>query len=253
MRYLKTLVIGLIVAAASSQVALAQAGDKGPAGDKGQPGNKGPGKPGDKPAGQAAGPSSGPSDKGSPGHKGHHPGAEGAAKGPGAADREDAKKAGKERRDEMGDATKEGHAHHDHKHHEFSEKFKKKLDEMRTSRGKRRDAHRALLKAKWGEHAEHQAPLLAEFRQHAWRMARLKRMLALAEELEKPDLVKRVNASIEKETARHEARLEKLKAEAPGAKPEGKPGAAPGAVSAAAPTPPPAAAPATPAAPASKE
>jgi hypothetical protein len=99
-------------------------------------------------------------------------------------------------------------------HGKYSDKFRGKLKQLRDSRDKRRQQHRSALKKKWGDLSE-RPPVMAEFKTHAWRMARLKRMQLLAEELEKPQLLERVNKLIEQEVARHDKHLEKLKATGP--------------------------------------
>lgn len=130
--------------------------------------------------------------------------------GPGAQAREahqKAMEAARERRDTARE-KREGRR-------EMSAEFKARMDKLRETRKARRDAHRKDLKAKWGPLAE-RAPMLAELKRHAWRMARLKRMQGLAEELDKPELLARVNKLIEQEQARHAERMEQLKKTAPG-------------------------------------
>ncbi len=134
--------------------------------------------------------------------------------GPGAHAREAHQKAMEAAR-ERREAAKDKALQRREGHREMSAAFKARMDKLRETRKARRDAHRKELKAKWGPLAE-RAPMLAELKRHAWRMARLKRMQGLAEELDKPELLARVNKLIEQEQARHAERMEQLKKTAPG-------------------------------------
>lgn len=117
----------------------------------------------------------------------------------------------------------------------IDEKIAELVAEKRKSRDRRKKARQLRLYAKW--HGLVTLPdAKTELRRHARRMAWLNRMKELAEEGEKEKLLARIDKLIEKETERHEARLDKIKADNPG-KALGHPGGAepPGkAVSAAA-------------------
>lgn len=86
----------------------------------------------------------------------------------------------------------------------------------------RRDRHRALLAALWGS-ASAQPAGLAEFRLHAWRMARLRRMERLATELARPALVERIGSLLAEEEARHLKHMKRLEAPAAPASAEPSP------------------------------
>lgn len=75
--------------------------------------------------------------------------------------------------------------------------------------GDRRTEHRETLKKLWGPLHELQ-PLRAEFRTHAWRMARLERMFVLAIEKKDAKLITRIEKLMDSEQTRHDQRLQAL-------------------------------------------
>jgi hypothetical protein len=168
--------------------------DKGPSavpGDKGLPGDKG--QPGDKGA---------LSDKGPPGDKGQ-PGAEGASP--------HGKHGGRPHSElrELRDQLKAG-------------KLKKadleaSLKKLQETNKERRDNHRAALKARWGEHLA-KADTQNELSVHERRMAKLNRLLLLAQsertgnDAEK--LTERIEKLIDLENARHEKRMTQITSKA---------------------------------------
>jgi hypothetical protein len=88
-----------------------------------------------------------------------------------------------------------------------------RLSKLRDNNKERRDNHRAALKARWGEHLA-KADAQNELSVHERRMAKLNRLLLLAQtertgkEAEK--LTERVEKLIEIETARHEKRMTQI-------------------------------------------
>lgn len=102
-----------------------------------------------------------------------------------------------------------GHMKHG-MHFKPSPKFIEAMQKRHESRKDRRDERRQKYEKKWGEFA-HGKPAMNEFRLHGWRMAKLRRIRMLAEEMGKDKLVEKVDDLIEKEEARHEKALEKLK------------------------------------------
>lgn len=105
---------------------------------------------------------------------------------------------------------KMGHAMMPRGHWKPSPEFIEKMKKWRESRKERRSERREKYEKKWGAFA-HGKPAMNEFRLHGWRMAKLRRMRLLAEEMGKKDVVERVDKLIEKEQARHEKALAKLK------------------------------------------
>lgn len=82
--------------------------------------------------------------------------------------------------------------------------------ETREDRQEARKAHRKELREKWGE-AIKKPEAKAELKVHGRRMARLVRARAVANELGKPELVARIDKLIEKEKARHQGAMGKIK------------------------------------------
>lgn len=82
--------------------------------------------------------------------------------------------------------------------------------QQEASRRERRDRRRASLAAMWGAVSTDPAGV-AEFRLHAWRMARLRRIERLATELERRVPLERAGKLVTKEEARHVKHLERLK------------------------------------------
>jgi hypothetical protein len=91
------------------------------------------------------------------------------------------------------------------------EKLKKVREEHHSERVAKRKERLDELEKKYGSDFLHKAPVLAERRIHARRMARLGYMLELAKETKKDALVPRIEAARKKEMERHDKRMEKLK------------------------------------------
>lgn len=81
--------------------------------------------------------------------------------------------------------------------------------ERQEKRQERRKERRAKIKDKWGDLVK-RPEAQNELKKHARRIARLNRLLALAEEAKKEDNKKKVEELIEKENKRHEARMAQL-------------------------------------------
>lgn len=82
---------------------------------------------------------------------------------------------------------------------------------LKDSREERRTNARAALRAKWGPLADKPA-VRAELRLHAQRMAKLRMMKNVADDADKKNLEERVDKLIDKEKARHDLRMDALKA-----------------------------------------
>ncbi len=141
-------------------------------------------------------------------------------KGDRKADRKEAKedrKDVKEAKDDLKDARKEardGGATVDGM--KGVEKAKGKLadarQKLKETREERRTTVRAGLRAKWGADLLAKPAVNAELRLHAQRMAKLHQMKNVADDADKKNLVERVDKLIDKEKARHDARMDALKA-----------------------------------------
>lgn len=130
--------------------------------------------------------------------------------GPKAAEERKARQEERKKwRDQVREAFKEG-----------PDKLAAAIKERNAKIGDRRTEHRETLRKLWGSLHELQ-PLRAEFRTHAWRMARLERMYVLATEKKDAKLVGRIDKLIENEEARHDQRLTAL-TEAVGSDLDGK-------------------------------
>jgi colicin import membrane protein len=130
------------------------------------------------------------------------------------AEAKDARKEAKEAKGEAKEAKEEakeakGEAKEANK--EALEALKEKWAKLRETRKERKQASREEVKKLWGDLALKPA-VKNELRNHAWRMARLKRIRAVAEAEGKTELVKRCDTLIEKEKDRHQKRMEDLKA-----------------------------------------
>ena len=102
-----------------------------------------------------------------------------------------------------------------------NEKLAELLEKARSDRDQRRGQRVAKLKKAYG--AALDAPAVrSELLLHAWRVARLERLMQMAEAEERSELLTRAQELLAKETARHEAELAKL-AKEPGAKPSETP------------------------------
>lgn len=109
----------------------------------------------------------------------------------------------------------------------WREHMRDRLAKLDASRAERRKALRAKLEKRWGK-ALAADPVRAEMRRHAWRIARLTQARLLAEDLDKKDMLERIDRLMEKESERHDKRMQKLAAAA---------GAAPSAAAESAPAP----------------
>ncbi len=123
------------------------------------------------------------------------------------------------------------------------ERLTKLTDKARTDRISKRKASLGALEKAYGKKLQN-AWFASELRGHAWRLARLERLLAIAEASERPDVVAKLKELQAKEQKLHASRMEKLaKTVPPEATDAAKPAvAAPGAAAAAAPAAVPAAA-----------
>lgn len=88
--------------------------------------------------------------------------------------------------------------------------------ELREDRREIRKARRKEVRERWGETVKKPAAK-AELKVHARRMARLTRARAVAQDAGKTELVARIDKLVEKEKARHQSAMEKLKGAAGGA------------------------------------
>ena len=82
--------------------------------------------------------------------------------------------------------------------------------EMRDDRQDVRKAHRRELREKWGE-AVKKPEAKAELKVHGRRMARLVQARKVANELGKKELVARIDKLLEKEKARHQGAMDKIR------------------------------------------
>ncbi|MFO0568161.1 MAG: hypothetical protein U0263_21045, partial [Polyangiaceae bacterium] len=87
--------------------------------------------------------------------------------------------------------------------------LKEAWEKLRETRKDRRKEHREALQKKWGDLPKRPA-VKAELKVHAWRVARLKRIRAVADNQGKKDAVSRVDKLLEKENTRHQKHMEKL-------------------------------------------
>lgn len=87
--------------------------------------------------------------------------------------------------------------------------------ELREDRREFRKARRKEIRERWGETLK-KPEAKAELKVHARRMARLVRAKAVATEAGKTDLVARIDKLIEKEKARHQGAMDKVKGSAGG-------------------------------------
>src|SRR5690606_13169583 len=89
----------------------------------------------------------------------------------------------------------------------------KKLEEViaaaRADRAKRREERLASLKKAHGDTLE-AAPVRQELLRHAWRIARLQRLLQISEAERRKKPIARIQELIEKEETLHQERLAKL-------------------------------------------
>lgn len=104
-------------------------------------------------------------------------------------------------------------------HRPKPEEAEAKLGELRSTFAARRQAHRERMRADFGPAALSHPDVFAELRKHARRMAFLNRAkLVATTELEEPKrtaALGRIDKLIASEQARHQAAVQKLKAERP--------------------------------------
>lgn len=143
----------------------------------------------------------------------------------GKGDVKDAREKVKEDKKDLREAR---HAHDAGAAKEAKDDLHKDREKLREERKAKRKEHMAELRAKWGQMLK-QPGVKAEMRLHMSRMARLRRIESLAKAKNKDAIVKRTEAAMEKEKARHQKRMDELKAQPGGA----ASGAASGAPSAA--------------------
>lgn len=122
-------------------------------------------------------------------------------------DRKELKEAAKDLKDAVKDAGRDSQAAKDARA-ELGEARKK----LKENREERRTKAKSALKAKWGDDLLAKPPVRAELRLHGMRMAKLHEMKRVADATDKKNLEERVDKLIEKEEARHKARMEALKA-----------------------------------------
>lgn len=82
--------------------------------------------------------------------------------------------------------------------------------EIREDRRAKREERRKVLREKWGDLTK-RPEAIAELKVHARRMARLEHARKVADEAGKKEVVARVDKLIEKERARHQRSMDKLK------------------------------------------
>jgi hypothetical protein len=131
----------------------------------------------------------------------------------------DAKEAAKDARDKLKDAkkdAKEAAAGDDKKDARKDVKEAKKdlreaRQKIRDSRKDRREEVRKAAKDKWGDLVK-KPKVRAELLLHAQRMAKINHMEFLAKDNDKDQLTERIQKLREKENARHDKRMEALKA-----------------------------------------
>lgn len=121
----------------------------------------------------------------------------------------DAKEKVKEEKKDLKDAKKSGDAG---AVAEEKKELKEAEKELKEERKKRRDQHLAEMRAKWGEISK-KPGVKEEMRIHARRMSRLRRIEKIATEKKKDAIVKRATAAQEKEKARHQKKMDELKAQ----------------------------------------
>lgn len=134
-----------------------------------------------------------------------------ALSGPAFADNpvKDAKEKVKEEKKELKEARKSGDAGAVADEKKDVKAAKKELSEEKK---KKRAEHMAEMRAKWGEILK-KPGVKAEMGLHSRRMARLRRIEKVATEKKKDALVKRAVAAQEKEKARHQKKMDELKAQ----------------------------------------
>ena len=88
--------------------------------------------------------------------------------------------------------------------------LRERWQKLRETRKERRREHREEIKKAWGD-IQGKPLVKAELKLHAWRMARLNRIRAIADAEGKTETVARVDKLMEKEKQRHQKRMDHLK------------------------------------------
>jgi hypothetical protein len=122
--------------------------------------------------------------------------------------REEAREERKDRREEAREGLDERRADLEGTLDERRAKLAERIQKLRQSREARAAAERERIVSRWGP-VKDNPTLRAEFRLHAWRMARLHRMRLVASAEGKEPLKARIDELIAKERARHEREMEK--------------------------------------------
>ena len=126
-------------------------------------------------------------------------------------DRKEIREDRKELREDIKDGASRKEIRDDKKElAEDKKELREDRKEMRADRQELRKTHRRELKEKWGETVKKPAAK-EELKVHGRRMARLARARAVAQELNKTELMARIDKLMEKEKARHQAAMEKVK------------------------------------------
>ena len=132
--------------------------------------------------------------------------------------RDERKDAREEKRDERKDAREEKREERKEAREEAREERKEAREERKGAREERRETRKDRRKDRLKEIRERWGDIVrlpevrAELKTQAWRMARLNHIKALAESEGKTELVARADKLIERERARHQAAMERLKA-----------------------------------------
>ncbi len=115
---------------------------------------------------------------------------------------------GEEKREEKKEKREERREDRQDKREDRREDRQEGREERREKRQERRKDRRKELKDKWGDLVK-RPEVRNELGKHARRMARLNRLLVVADEANKPDAKKKIEELIAKEKARHEKRMAK--------------------------------------------
>jgi DNA repair protein SbcC/Rad50 len=134
--------------------------------------------------------------------------AEAAAKREAAAEkRDDKREAAAEKREDKREAAAEKREDRKADHADVIAAWKKLKETRRERRKERIDE----IKKQWGNDFAGRPAVKAELKVHAWRVARLNRMRAIAKAESKDAVVTRIDGLLEKERARHKKHMETLK------------------------------------------
>jgi hypothetical protein len=138
---------------------------------------------------------------------------------PGKQPVKDAKEAAKDAKDKLRDARKDakeatGDDKKDAKQDvkDAKKDLREARQKVRETRKDRREELRKAVKDKWGGDLVKKPKVRAELALHAQRMAKINHMEFLAKDNDKDQLLERIQKLRDKEKARHEKRMEALKA-----------------------------------------